>query len=131
AWAAAMAWHSPSNDCRTREGSRGSAGSTGSARFWFRSSGFRRSMEPITRTEKREHRTRTQERGNRGTGRTSLELEMIQRIGVVGAGTMGSGIAQVFAQAGYAVRLSDTMPAALERARASIDNSLAKFVEKG
>jgi 3-hydroxybutyryl-CoA dehydrogenase len=56
---------------------------------------------------------------------------MVQRIGVVGAGTMGNGIAQVFAQAGYFVRLCDTAPAALDRARAAIESSLAKFVEKG
>jgi 3-hydroxybutyryl-CoA dehydrogenase len=56
---------------------------------------------------------------------------MVQRIGVVGAGTMGNGIAQVFAQAGYGVRLCDTVPAALDRARVNIDKSLAKFVEKG
>ena len=55
----------------------------------------------------------------------------IQRIGVVGAGTMGSGIAQVFAQHGLDVRLCDTMPGALDRARAGIEKSLAKFVEKG
>jgi 3-hydroxybutyryl-CoA dehydrogenase len=56
---------------------------------------------------------------------------MVQRIGVVGAGTMGSGIAQVFAQSGYVVRLTDAVPAALDRARSVIDSSLAKFVEKG
>jgi 3-hydroxybutyryl-CoA dehydrogenase len=56
---------------------------------------------------------------------------MVQRVGVVGAGTMGNGIAQVFAQAGYAVRLCDAVPAALERARVNIDSSLARFVEKG
>ena len=44
---------------------------------------------------------------------------------------MGSGIAQVFAQAGYVVRLSDAVPAALDKARTKIDASLAKFVEKG
>jgi 3-hydroxybutyryl-CoA dehydrogenase len=55
----------------------------------------------------------------------------IRRIGVVGAGTMGNGIAQVFAQAGFDVSLQDVSPAALERARAAIDKSLAKFVEKG
>jgi 3-hydroxybutyryl-CoA dehydrogenase len=44
---------------------------------------------------------------------------------------MGNGIAQVFAQAGYGVRLCDTVPAALDRARVNIDKSLAKFVEKG
>jgi 3-hydroxybutyryl-CoA dehydrogenase len=55
----------------------------------------------------------------------------IQRIGVVGSGTMGSGIAQVFAQAGLDVRLCDTVPAALDRARVTIEKSLARFVEKG
>jgi len=44
---------------------------------------------------------------------------------------MGSGIAQAFAQAGFTVRLVDVAPAMLDRARASIDRSLAKFVEKG
>ena len=55
----------------------------------------------------------------------------INRIGVVGAGTMGSGIAQVFAQAGFEVRLIDTAGGALDRARATIEGSLARFVEKG
>jgi 3-hydroxybutyryl-CoA dehydrogenase len=56
---------------------------------------------------------------------------MIKRVGVVGAGTMGNGIAQVFAQSGFEVRLCDMVPAAIERARGSIEKSLAKFVEKG
>jgi 3-hydroxybutyryl-CoA dehydrogenase len=55
----------------------------------------------------------------------------IKRIGVVGAGTMGNGIAQVFAQSGFEVRLCDAVPAAIDRARSSIEKSLAKFVEKG
>ena len=55
----------------------------------------------------------------------------ITRVGVIGAGTMGNGIAQVFAQAGFAVRLCDAAPAALDRARATIEKSLGKFVEKG
>ncbi len=55
---------------------------------------------------------------------------MIDTVGVVGAGTMGSGIAQAFAQAGFRVRLVDVAPAMLDRARTSIDRSLAKFVEK-
>ena len=54
----------------------------------------------------------------------------IQRIGVVGAGTMGNGIAQVFAQAGFEVRLVDAAAGALDRARSSIEKSLAKLVEK-
>ena len=55
----------------------------------------------------------------------------IKTIGVVGAGTMGNGIAQVFARAGYAVRLVDVAQPMLDRARSTIDKSLAKFVEKG
>jgi 3-hydroxybutyryl-CoA dehydrogenase len=55
----------------------------------------------------------------------------IKRVGVVGAGTMGNGIAQVFAQSGFEVRLCDLIPAAIERARGGIEKSLAKFVEKG
>jgi 3-hydroxybutyryl-CoA dehydrogenase len=52
-------------------------------------------------------------------------------VGVVGAGTMGNGIAQVFAQAGFDVRLHDSSAPALDRARQTIEKSLAKFVEKG
>jgi 3-hydroxybutyryl-CoA dehydrogenase len=55
----------------------------------------------------------------------------IRTIGVVGAGTMGSGIAQVFAQAGFAVRLVDVGQPMLIRARDSIAKSLGRFVEKG
>jgi 3-hydroxybutyryl-CoA dehydrogenase len=55
----------------------------------------------------------------------------IRRVGVVGAGTMGQGIAQVFAQAGFDVRLQDLSTGALDRARQGIEKSLARFVEKG
>ena len=55
----------------------------------------------------------------------------INRVGVIGAGTMGSGIAQVFAQSGFEVRLIDAASGALDRARATVEKSLAKFVEKG
>jgi 3-hydroxybutyryl-CoA dehydrogenase len=55
----------------------------------------------------------------------------IQTIAVVGAGTMGSGIAQVFAQAGFRVLLNDVVDLALDRARGAIEKSLKKFVEKG
>ena len=55
----------------------------------------------------------------------------ISTVGVIGAGTMGSGIAQSFAQAGFTVRLVDLSAAMLERARGTIEKSLAKFVEKG
>jgi 3-hydroxybutyryl-CoA dehydrogenase len=55
----------------------------------------------------------------------------VKRVGVIGAGTMGNGIAQVFAQAGFDVRLIDAAPSALDRARAAIERSLGLFVEKG
>src|SRR5436190_9786647 len=54
----------------------------------------------------------------------------VTTVAVIGAGTMGNGIAQSFAQAGFTVRLVDVAPAMLERARDSIDKSLTKFVEK-
>jgi 3-hydroxybutyryl-CoA dehydrogenase len=55
----------------------------------------------------------------------------IKVVGVVGAGTMGNGIAQIFAQAGFDVRLHDTFQPALDRARKTVETSLDKFVEKG
>ena len=56
---------------------------------------------------------------------------MIKTIGVIGAGTMGNGIAQVFAQSGFSVTLVDVASPMLDRARGTIEKSLAKFVEKG
>jgi 3-hydroxybutyryl-CoA dehydrogenase len=44
---------------------------------------------------------------------------------------MGNGIAQVFAQSGFDVHMFDAAPGAVDRARATIDRSLSKFVEKG
>ncbi|MFN0243341.1 MAG: 3-hydroxyacyl-CoA dehydrogenase family protein, partial [Planctomycetota bacterium] len=61
----------------------------------------------------------------------SVRKPFFDDVAVIGAGTMGNGIAQVFAQAGFSVRLQDVSPAALERATRTIDKSLAKFVEKG
>ena len=42
---------------------------------------------------------------------------MIQRVAVVGAGTMGLGIAQLCAQSGFSVKVHDALPAALDPAR--------------
>jgi 3-hydroxybutyryl-CoA dehydrogenase len=56
---------------------------------------------------------------------------MIKTVGVIGAGTMGNGIAQVFAQSGFTVVVQDVAAPALDRAKATIEKSLAKFVEKG
>ncbi|MEZ4648629.1 MAG: 3-hydroxybutyryl-CoA dehydrogenase [Candidatus Eisenbacteria bacterium] len=58
-------------------------------------------------------------------------MEKNRRIGVVGSGTMGSGIAQVFAQTGYGVVLLDNHPEALDRAAATIEKSLGRLVKKG
>jgi len=58
-------------------------------------------------------------------------MHEIQSIGVVGAGTMGHGIAQVAAQSGYGVVLVDAAPQALERGVAQIGKSLDKLVTKG
>src|SRR5512147_3223482 len=55
----------------------------------------------------------------------------IKHIFVVGAGTMGNGIAQVAATSGYQVTCMDVMPAALEKAKATIAKSTAKLLEKG
>jgi 3-hydroxybutyryl-CoA dehydrogenase len=53
------------------------------------------------------------------------------KVGVVGAGTMGNGIAQTFAAAGHEVMMVDVDQKFLDRGTATIKKSLAKFVEKG
>jgi 3-hydroxybutyryl-CoA dehydrogenase len=55
----------------------------------------------------------------------------IKHIFVIGAGTMGNGIAQVAATSGYQVTCMDVMPTALEKARAAIARSTGKLLEKG
>lgn len=56
---------------------------------------------------------------------------MAKKLAVIGAGLMGSGIAQVSAQAGYDVVLRDVTSEALARGRAGIQASYEKFVAKG
>jgi 3-hydroxybutyryl-CoA dehydrogenase len=55
---------------------------------------------------------------------------VIKSIGVVGAGTMGNGIAQVAARAGFNVILSDVKGEFLERGMAAVDKSLQRDVDK-
>lgn len=55
----------------------------------------------------------------------------IEHIFVVGAGTMGNGIAQTAATSGYRVTCMDVLPAALEKAKSAITKSTAKLLEKG
>ena len=54
-----------------------------------------------------------------------------QAVGVIGAGTMGAGIAQVAAAAGHTVCLMDVRPGAAQAAIAQIDTALATLVDKG
>ena len=55
----------------------------------------------------------------------------IKRVGVLGCGLMGSGIAQVAAMAGYDTVVRDVAQPIWDKARGGIEKSLAKFVEKG
>lgn len=56
---------------------------------------------------------------------------MIRRIAVLGAGTMGQGIAQVTALAGFRTALYDVRPEAVEKAQGQIQSMVSKGVEKG
>ncbi|HEY8432621.1 MAG TPA: 3-hydroxyacyl-CoA dehydrogenase family protein, partial [Sandaracinaceae bacterium] len=58
-------------------------------------------------------------------------MSEIRKVAVIGAGTMGNGIAQVCATAGMEVVMRDLEEPILERALTTIDKSLAKLVEKG
>jgi 3-hydroxybutyryl-CoA dehydrogenase len=58
------------------------------------------------------------------------ELSDVETVGVVGAGTMGNGIAQVAAMAGYDVVMRDVETQFVERGFDSIEDSLARFVRK-
>ena len=55
----------------------------------------------------------------------------IKKVFIVGAGLMGSGIAQACAQAGIGVILNDVSQAAIDKGLKSIDWSVGKFIEKG
>ena len=55
----------------------------------------------------------------------------IKRVGVLGCGLMGGGIAQVAATAGYDTVVRDVSQQVWDKARAGIEKSLGKFVEKG
>jgi len=55
----------------------------------------------------------------------------MKQIAVIGAGTMGNGIAHTFAQSGFTVKLIDTSEKSLEKAMATIANNLDRMVSKG
>ena len=52
-------------------------------------------------------------------------------VGIIGSGTMGSGIAQVAATSGCKVKLYDTNTAALEKAKSALEKILNRLIEKG
>ncbi|MDR3363581.1 MAG: 3-hydroxybutyryl-CoA dehydrogenase [Clostridiales Family XIII bacterium] len=54
----------------------------------------------------------------------------MKKIGVIGAGTMGAGIIQVFAQGGYEVVYTDLFPAAIEKGYALIEKNLTRLADK-
>jgi 3-hydroxybutyryl-CoA dehydrogenase len=56
---------------------------------------------------------------------------MIQRIGVIGAGQMGNGIAHVVSLAGYEVALFDVRKETLDKARSTIERNMARQVSRG
>jgi 3-hydroxybutyryl-CoA dehydrogenase len=58
-------------------------------------------------------------------------MHSISTVAVLGAGTMGRGIAQVAAQGGFATRLFDVSPEALDKARQAIQRTLDKGVKLG
>ena len=55
----------------------------------------------------------------------------IKNVSVIGSGTMGNGIAHVFAQSGFTVNLIDVNPSQLQRALATITKNLDRQVAKG
>ncbi len=59
-----------------------------------------------------------------------MDIQQLKRIGIIGAGTMGQGIAQVCAQAGYEVLFYDVQQELMEKAQKKIEKSLSQLVEK-
>ena len=60
-----------------------------------------------------------------------LNIKTNMNVGIIGSGTMGSGIAQVAATAGCSVKLYDTNQEALDKAKASLEKILSRLIEKG
>jgi len=58
-------------------------------------------------------------------------MSEVKKVGVLGCGLMGSGIAQVTATAGYATIVREVSSEIIQKGKAGIEKSLARFVEKG
>ena len=65
------------------------------------------------------------------TGEAIVNRQSLMKIAIIGSGTMGSGIAQVAATAGCEVKIYDTNVDALNKSKATLENTLSKLVEKG
>src|SRR4029077_15158971 len=63
--------------------------------------------------------------------RGEMTIDAIRTVAVLGAGTMGNGIAHVFARCGYIVILRDVEESFLDRARDTIAKNLDREVKKG
>ena len=59
------------------------------------------------------------------------EMNVIKNVFIIGAGTMGNGIAQVAAEAGYSVTMMDVKEEFLKRGMAAIERSLDRRIKKG
>src|SRR5215468_10703829 len=70
------------------------------------------------------------DRGGRRTRENKDVEHMIESVGIIGAGTMGNGIAQVSAAAGLNVTMVDISDAAVKRGLSTIDGSLDRLVKK-
>ncbi|MEU9517867.1 3-hydroxyacyl-CoA dehydrogenase family protein [Streptomyces sp. NPDC048224] len=66
-----------------------------------------------------------------GTGGAAVTGRPVRAVGVAGSGTMASGIAEVFAKAGYEVVLAARSPEKAQTAKARVGKSLARSVDKG
>ena len=55
----------------------------------------------------------------------------IMRVGIIGSGTMGSGIAQVAATSGCKVKLYDTNQSVLDKSKEALEKVLSRLIEKG
>jgi 3-hydroxybutyryl-CoA dehydrogenase len=60
-----------------------------------------------------------------------IKIKTMKNIAVIGAGTMGNGIAHIFAQTGFKVTLIDISQAALDKAIATISGNLDRIIKKG
>jgi UDP-N-acetyl-D-mannosaminuronate dehydrogenase len=67
-----------------------------------------------------------------GLTRIPIDIrQKIRQVGVLGAGTMGNGIAQAFAVAGYSVIMRDIKPEYVERGMATVAKSLERLAARG